>query len=300
MFGNPTAGNNETYFLDQHLALRDREDNIRILLDRRDGGIFVQNVNGKVILRWNPSRGNLSYGGHGQDGDLVLFRKDKEDIDEAREASFLLDSDTATLWGGGGGADGKIVLQTKSGNQTSLEHQTIYLDGGKRLLQIKNDLNKISISLDGNTGNITCNDCFITGADFAEDFDIAIKAYEKVEPGTVMVLGEDGCLVESSLPYDKKVAGIISGAGKYKPGIVLDKQPEATNRLPVALSGKVICKVDASYGEIEIGDLLTTSETMGFAMKATDQSKAFGAVIGKALGTLKSGKGLIPVLVSLQ
>ena len=64
--------------------------------------------------------------------------------------------------------------------------------------------------------------------------------------------------------------------------------------------GKVYCKVDATSSPIEIGDLLTTSPTKGHAMKAEDPYKAFGAVIGKALGTIKDGLGMIPVLVALQ
>jgi hypothetical protein len=70
--------------------------------------------------------------------------------------------------------------------------------------------------------------------------------------------------------------------------------------MPLALVGKVYCKVDANHSSIEIGDILTTSATIGHAMKATDPFKAFGAVIGKALGTLKDGCDLIPVLVTLQ
>jgi hypothetical protein len=35
-------------------------------------------------------------------------------------------------------------------------------------------------------------------------------------------------------------------------------------------------------------------------MKAEDPAKAFGAVIGKALGSIKQGLGLIPILVALQ
>lgn len=60
------------------------------------------------------------------------------------------------------------------------------------------------------------------------------------------------------------------------------------------------CKADASFGPIEIGDLLTTSTTRGHAQKATDRAKAVGAILGKALGPLKKGRGQIPVLVVLQ
>jgi len=141
-------------------------------------------------------------------------------------------------------------------------------------------------------------DINMINADFAEDFDI--NGADKVEPGTVMVLGNEGTLSESNQAYDNRVAGVISGAGDYKPGIVLDKQVTSGNRQPVALVGKVFCKVDAQYGSIEIGDLLTTSFTPGHAMKTNDPFKAFGAVIGKALRPLADGQGLIPILIALQ
>ena len=48
------------------------------------------------------------------------------------------------------------------------------------------------------------------------------------------------------------------------------------------------------------GDLLTTADTPGHAMRATDQHRAFGAVLGKAMAPLASGRGQIPILVSLQ
>lgn len=139
-------------------------------------------------------------------------------------------------------------------------------------------------------------DIRLLNADFAEYFDIM----EKTEPGEVMVLTESGSLAPSSKAYDKKVVGVISGAGKYKPGIILDNQHEKENRKPVAMMGKVYCKVDADSSPIEVGDLLTTSDIPGFAMKAIDPLKAFGAVIGKALSSLNMGKGLIPILVTLQ
>lgn len=141
-------------------------------------------------------------------------------------------------------------------------------------------------------------DIRLVNADCAEDFDIS--AVEQVEPGTVMVIDETGSLQQSQQAYDKRVAGVISGAGGYKPGIVLDKQESKDKRMPVALVGKVYCKVDAQYSPIEVGDLLTTSPTLGHAMRVDDPSKAFGAVIGKALRPLSKGTGIIPILIALQ
>ncbi len=148
-------------------------------------------------------------------------------------------------------------------------------------------------------GNILATgDVQLTGADCAEEFDVVEDV--AVEPGTVMVVEEEDTLRPCDSAYDKRVAGVISGAGDYRPGIVLDRQPSSNKRTAIAISGKVYCKVDAQHGAIEVGDLLTTSPNPGYAMKADDPMRAFGAVIGKALKTLRSGTGLVPILVALQ
>jgi hypothetical protein len=145
---------------------------------------------------------------------------------------------------------------------------------------------------------VVTGDIRLANADCAEDFDVF--GGHQVGPGTVMVLGPEGALCTSVAEYDRCAAGIISGAGDYKPGLVLDNRRPQGNRLPLALMGKTFCKVDAQFGAIEVGDLLTTSATPGHAMKAVDPVRAFGAVIGKALRPFREGTGLIPVLVTLQ
>ena len=75
---------------------------------------------------------------------------------------------------------------------------------------------------------------------------------------------------------------------------------EADGSVPVALTGRVFCWADATYGAIEPGDLLTTSDTIGHAMKVLSYDDARGAVIGKAMTSLQDGRGLVLVLVSLQ
>jgi hypothetical protein len=148
-------------------------------------------------------------------------------------------------------------------------------------------------------GNVDVGgDIFLPGADCAEHFDVADP--DLAEPGTVLVIQHDGTLRDCTDAYDRKVAGVVSGAGAHRPGVVLDGQRRTATRRPVALVGKVYCKVDARYGAIDVGDLLTTSPTRGHAMKASDASKAFGAVIGKSLRALPSGTSLVPILISLQ
>ena len=59
--------------------------------------------------------------------------------------------------------------------------------------------------------------------------------------------------------------------------------------------------MDATETGVEAGDLLTTSSIPGYAMKASDYSRAPGAILGKAMEKLERGeKGQILVLVTLQ
>lgn len=72
---------------------------------------------------------------------------------------------------------------------------------------------QIGSSLEVNGNILASGDIRLANADCAEEFDICET--EQIEPGTVMVLGEDGKLKQSQMAYDKRVAGVISGAGDY-------------------------------------------------------------------------------------
>ena len=148
---------------------------------------------------------------------------------------------------------------------------------------------KVIITADG--------DIRLLGADTAEFFETEDPV--AVEPGTVLVIGDKGDLRPCDAEYDKRVAGVVSGAGSTKPAIVLD-QGAAEAGVPVALNGKVHCKAEAEAAPIEIGDLLTTSAETGYAMKASDAARYVGSILGKALAPLPEGRGLIPVLVALH
>jgi hypothetical protein len=122
-------------------------------------------------------------------------------------------------------------------------------------------------------------------------------------PGMVVSIDptNPGKLAISSEPYDRKVAGVISGAGGVKPGMMMGQSgTEAEGDYPVALSGRVYCRCTTSNGDIQPGDLLTTSRIAGHAMKVSDYERSQGAIIGKAMTALADGDGLVLVLVGLQ
>jgi hypothetical protein len=160
-------------------------------------------------------------------------------------------------------------------------------------------------------GLVTVKNLFIQGgADLSENFDVGASATSggetsaaDVQPGMVVAIDakNPGKLVVSDQAYDRRVAGIVSGAGGVKPGMMMGQSDSiADGGHPVALTGRVYCLVDASFGAIEPGDLLTSSPTAGHAMKVTDHTKAHGAILGKAMTGLTDGRGLVLVLVTLQ
>jgi hypothetical protein len=110
----------------------------------------------------------------------------------------------------------------------------------------------------GNPAGYFSGDVQVTGdlvlvnpasGDVAEDFDLE-DAPQHSEPGTVLIISSDGKLCSSFEMYDARVAGVVSGAGELRPALVLQRIKAAGRRSPIALIGKVFCKVDADFGSI--------------------------------------------------
>jgi len=263
------------------LVVRDEKNKERIKLDGGAGDIWVKNARGNNLFHFDSTYAALWLGGQGNEGDLVVrdaANKERIKLDggqgdiwvknAAGVDLFYFDSKFAALYLGGQGNEGDLVVRNSAGDQT--------------------------IKLDGEGGDI-----ILSNADAAEEFEVA-DSTQAVE-GTVMVLCDDGKLQPCTEACDRKVVGVVAGAGQYRPGIVLDRQAVPNGRRrPISIMGKVACRADASFGSIKMGDLLTTSPTTGCAMRVSDPERARGAVIGKALGTLESGEGLVNMLICLQ
>ncbi len=186
---------------------------------------------------------------------------------------------------GGGWAD--IHLQTDGTTRMFIESQ------GNVGIGTTTPTQKLDVN-----GNVALQELFINGgADMAEPFSADDAAAK--EPGTIVVLDPDtpGKVDISTVPYDSRVAGVVSGAGGVKPGLTLRQERTMDGNIPVAIAGRVYCK---AVGPIAPGDLLTTSAVPGRAMKAADRGRSHGAIIGKAMSRLGRGAGLVLVLVNLQ
>ncbi len=140
------------------------------------------------------------------------------------------------------------------------------------------------------------------GSDLSEQFDIG-NTSALTKPGMVVSIDPNcpGQLTLSGKAYDRKVAGVISGAGGVNTGMLMGQSgSKADGEHPVALIGRVYVWADATSEPIVPGDLLTTSDRPGHAMKVTDHELATGAILGKAMTGLSEGTGLILTLVTLQ
>lgn len=215
---------------------------------------------------------------------VIIDGEKVDDVNHGQIDLYMGGTRTISIEGGEESTGGQIRLRKADGTPT------ITLDAELGL---------------GGDGRITTDELQITGgSDLSEQFDIhSLVGNEPPSAGMVVCIDpqKTGELVVSSRAYDPTVAGIISGAGGIKPGMLMGQRGTAGDgQFAVALTGRVYCRADASHGTIKPGDLLTTSYTPGHAMKVTDFSSSQGAIIGKAMSSLQEGKGLVLVLVSLQ
>jgi len=149
------------------------------------------------------------------------------------------------------------------------------------------------------TGSIT--GASVVGATY-QDVAEWVPATSDLAPGTVVVLNTEKTneVMASAHEYDTAVAGVVSA----QPGIILGVASDSKEQ--IATTGRVKVRVDASFGAINVGDLLVTSNVPGTAMKSQPIEMAGrkihqpGTIIGKALEPLASGTGEILVLLSLQ
>jgi len=253
----------------------------------REGVLSVRNnAGGETVYLWGRD-----FNGS-QDGEIGLKKANG--------------TQTVAIQAGEGAGGSQMLMYNAAGGLTvQLDADASGVAGG--YLRLYNSAGAGTITLDagaGGEGRVTTQVLQITGgSDLSENFEIN-AGKDALEPGMIVSIDPRnvGELVLSQTACDKRVAGIISGAGGVKTGMLMGQAgTKADGKHPVALTGRVYCWVDAGAGgAIEAGDLITTSNTPGHGMKVTDHARAAGAIIGKAMSSLEKGKGLVLVLVSLQ
>ena len=177
------------------------------------------------------------------------------------------------------------------------------------ILKLTNQNGSETIRLFGNygqssKGRVVTSELEITGgSDLAEHFDITTSTEEEVLPGHLVSLDENesGKLILTNKKYDKNIVGIVSGANGVGTGMIMrQRESIADGDYPVALVGRTYVRANTENGNIQIGDLLTSSSTEGEVMKVKKHRKAYGAIVGKAMSALTDEKGYVLVLINLN
>ena len=150
--------------------------------------------------------------------------------------------------------------------------------------------NSIDLGSSSNRYNEVYAVTFQGTASSAKYADLAEKylADEELEAGTVVCFGGDKEICACGIEADHRVAGVIS----TDPAYMMNSEGEGQY---VALTGRVPCKV---VGPVVKGDLLVSAGVKGHAK--TDNDAKPGRIIGKAVGSLDAGEGVIEVLVNMM
>jgi hypothetical protein len=137
----------------------------------------------------------------------------------------------------------------------------------------------------GNIGNTTgyFNTAFVkaTSAQYADLAEMYV-ADSDYTPGTVVEFGGEYEITISSASHSTAVAGIIS----TNPSYLMNSTQTGEHVLPVALTGRVPCRVQ---GPVKKGDVLVASSTPGVAQRIGMNWQP-GCVVGKAMEVIDTNE----------
>tara|TARA_B100000579_G_scaffold186490_1_gene152002 strand:+ start:12838 stop:15870 length:3033 start_codon:yes stop_codon:yes gene_type:complete len=241
--------------------------------------------------------GDLSYN---SSTGVISFTNDAGDIEGVTAGSGLT----------GGGTSGAVTLNIGAGTGITVNaddvavnmgaFDTDNLSEGSSNLYYTNGRADARItaytgSMVNMTGNVTTSanvhaSFFVGTATAARYADLAEK-YEsdaEYEAGTVLVFGGEAEVTACEEELDHRVAGVVS----TDPAYMMNADAEGQY---VALTGRVPCKV---VGPVAKGDLMVASSVKGHAK--ADNNAGPGRIIGKAIGEIDSGEGVIEVLVNMM
>jgi len=143
--------------------------------------------------------------------------------------------------------------------------------------------------------NTTADESGSYPSNLVEIFEIDDAEY--VLPGDILVVSEGGksILSRARSEYNRSVIGVVSG----NPTVIINASGTRQKVYPVALTGTVLCRIDARQKPVRPGDPVVTSATPGCGMGGIiDSFEKIGTVIGKALDSLEDGIALVPVFIS--
>jgi len=186
-----------------------------------------------------------------------------------------------------GAATGTGSAATLTGQWTLSADSSLDLAANNNVLKVKS----ITTGDESTTGQITGRWSLVgsstlqaTYADLAEYY----EGDQEYEPGSVLVFGGDKEVTTTKTINDTRAAGVVT----TNPAYIMNTDQKG-QKVCLALAGRVPCKV---VGRVKKGDMLTTSATPGYAVKALNPT--LGSIIGKALEDKDYGEaGVIQIAV---
>ena len=198
-------------------------------------------------------------------------------IDDARLPSSITSDITGTA--------ALATSVTISANNTN--NETVYLtfvDGATGTQGLETDTN---LTYNPSTNVLSTTATSARYADVAEKY----ESDSVYEPGTVISIGGEKEVTQSTTYADSAIAGVVS----TNPAYLMNSDIQASISIDLALTGRVPCRV---VGNISKGDVLTSSSTPGVATKLASADFIPGCILGKALEDYNSNDpGVIEVLV---
>jgi hypothetical protein len=223
-------------------------------------GTITANLTGNASTATNPSGG----------GSFITSLN----IGSQTVAAIASQANSATITASTSATANQIVLRDGSGNATVTGMYVNSLNannGGSAVV----------------SGTWTLNG----GASFQATYADLAEYYEgdqEYESGTVLIFGGEKEVTTTTQINDTRSAGVVTTNPAYTMN-----QEQTGIKVCIALAGRVPCKV---VGRVKKGDMLTTSATPGYAVKALNPT--LGSIIGKALEDKDSGEaGVIQVAI---
>jgi hypothetical protein len=187
------------------------------------------------------------------------------------------------------GTANQVSVSSAQGDVTFSTPQNIHTGASPTF----NGLTLSSLSADGDGSQVNGTWSLNPGATWQATFaDLAERYHADAEysAGTVLVIGGTNEVTATTERASLARAGIVSTASSFKMNYAAGT--DETHPY-IALAGRVPCK---AIGPIAKGDLLVTSATAGHAEKALSTDSPL-AIIGRALGDLAAGTGVVEVMV---
>lgn len=190
---------------------------------------------------------------------------------------------------------GQMALKNRRGTNVVLALAEPESDSGYLGIADRYGDHQVFLKVQNGRGVVIVNDEKVH--DYAEILDLATR--EGIRAGSVVAWDPDASgLVPASVSNARRVVGVISGAGKFRPGMVIGSRTDGSKDFPVAVSGVIYARVSGEAGPVEPGDLLVPSSAAGVGMRAADPRATAGTVFGKALEPWSgTGEGLVLMLV---